>query len=348
MEKIKLFLSKYNEDQIRKAKVYSIMGIVIIGLSLSVYFFLFNDDEKDTVTEIGIPQAKQVKEYESKIEAITRGNAVTYEDDINKYFENRDLSKVNPFVEPEKKETIYQNEDKKIDSLMQVFEAQNRTVQSSNTTKVSSSNKTSSNQSNTIQSNPTSNNIVQSNITNKEVKESTEKVLTEKEKRELAREQRRKELAQGDNKKASNLPKSFSASIRGTQTLRSGQLLTLVTNAEFVINNVTIPKNTNLYGAVSFSNNKAEVSITSINLNGQVIPSNLIVYSANGTKGIDIDIDANISKGRNSAVSQGASEISGNYGRAVGIVTEVIKGKAQEVKVTFTDNQKVLIVSNER
>lgn len=344
-----------SEDQLRKFKVLSIAGVVFILLGIGVYYMFFKEEKKE-ITEIEIPEAKLTKEYNSKLDAVNRQNQnLTYEDDINKYFENANItSEVSvPSVDlfGNNKQTIYDNEEAKMDSLKKVFEKQNQQGKVNNIPKYNISPATQQQVSSTTSSydNKTNTYTQQPVVNSPTTSAPKEKELTPQEKRELAREARRKELAGGSKgQQNSNLPKSFGAMIRGTQSLKTGQLLTMISTNEFIVNGTTIPKGTNLYGAVQFSNNKADVTIQSINLKGQVIPCNLIVYSSNGTKGIDIDIDTNINQGKNNAISQGASEIGGaGYGRAVGILTDVVKGKAQELKVTFTDNQKILII-NER
>lgn len=339
MDKIKNWYNALTDENKRLYKVYAIAIPFFVLLSVGLYFFAFAEDNK-VLTDFTPPEPKAVQEYKNKQDAVYRKQEVGYTDDLNKFFENMDFSKPNK-NDTVVSENIYKDEEAQMDSLMIAFEKENKQPVRPKVTQSVSSNAIQNN--NSVVS--TKQTKSQSNSTIEKVEEKV-KELTEQEKRDLARAKRRQELEQGaKSQKGLLLPKSFSASIRGTQTLKSGQLLTLITNKEVTVSGVTIPKNTYLYGTVTFSTNKANCLIKSINVNNQIVPTNMVVYSANGTKGIDIDVDANVDRGRNSAVSRGAGEISGKYGGAVDIVTDVLKGKAQEVKITFTDNQRVLIVN---
>lgn len=346
LSKIKERLSKLSPDEIRKLKFYSIVSILFALLIYVVYVFMYQGENKE-ITEMEIPDPKKIEEYNNKLNAISSQKTVTYEEDLEQYFnkasvlsaqDSVNLSlKIDIFSEHKKKEDIYDNEDVQIDSLMKVFEKQNTAQVTKKNTSTYQPKKTNGTTPN-YQINNTS------EVSTLKAEKSQPQKLTKEEEREVLRKKRLDELRGTLHSSKNNNPKTISASIRGNQVLKNGQLLKLITNTEFSINGFIVPVNTYLYGTVNFSNNKANVSINSINVNNQVLHCKISVYSANGTSGIDIDIDNNINKGKNTAISEGEQEISGSYGRAVGIVTSVLKGKAQETKVTFTDNQKVLLM----
>lgn len=342
-------LKNLSSEDKRKMKVLGIAGLVITLLFFLIFQVIFPSDEDKEVTEIEVPNAQEVQEYNSKLDAINnKNNNVAIEDDMNKYFEKQDLT--DPL-----QQNIYSNEDKKVDSLMNVFENENKvskgTFYSANTQSYTKGNVSQSQpqqrsyqrETNTYSNNHNNESVsYNSNYNN----QPAERKLTADEQAELRRQKRLEQLrgtnqsSQVSNQKTSTVQ----AVIRGSQNLKNGQSIALNNTQDMFINGVKIPKNTYIYGNVNFSSNKAEIRISSINLKGQIIPCEIEVYALNGTKGIDIKIDETTNNLKGSAVREGAEQVGGVYGRASRIVTDGLKGKATETKVTFVDNQKILLV----
>ena len=72
-----------------------------------------------------------------------------------------------------------------------------------------------------------------------------------------------------------------------------------------------IPKNTLLYGICSIRNNRLYINISSINLNGQVVPASLSAYDLDGIPGIYIDGAYQVATKQ--AINQGLAD-AGNLG----------------------------------
>ncbi|MFK7983656.1 MAG: conjugative transposon protein TraM, partial [Saprospiraceae bacterium] len=73
------------------------------------------------------------------------------------------------------------------------------------------------------------------------------------------------------------------------QKFRTGDKIQLRILETGFYQDYAIPKNTLLYGICSISSNRLYVNISSINLNGKVMPSSLSVYDLDGIPGIYID-----------------------------------------------------------
>ena len=131
--------------------------------------------------------------------------------------------------------------------------------------------------------------------------------------------------------------------VRGTQDVKNGQTLRFQTNEEGVVNGIKLPRNTSLFGIVRFNQYRAEIVIETANINGSIIPINLMVYSNDGLKGIPISMDETLKQGRNTAVDDVARR-GGILGKAGNIVGSVVSNKVKEPSVKFIDNQKVLLI----
>ena len=136
---------------------------------------------------------------------------------------------------------------------------------------------------------------------------------------------------------------TIQAVVRGTQEVKNGQTLRFQTNTAGVISGVKIPRNTSLFGIVRFNQYRAEITIETANINGSIVPVNLVVYSNDGLKGIPISLDESLKQGRNSAVDDVARS-GGILGKAGSVVGSVVPNKVKESSVKFIDNQKVLLI----
>lgn len=334
-------LKNLSEEDRRKMKVLSIAAIVVALLFFLVFNVFFPSEAEQEVTEIQVPNAKKVDDYNSKLEAIsTADHDVSYEEDMNKYFEDKNLL-------PEDVVDFYSNEDQKVDSLMLVFEKQNKTVHSKPSSKEAVSRPSShiSNQ-NYIQNTQT-----QSNFENQQARfvdvnqEGAKEQISKEQQSELNRQKRLNEL-KGRNTKMQNSSKSVGAVIRGNQNLKNGSTIIFNTTQDFNLNGVHIAKNTYINGKVNFIGNKAEVKINSINVKGQILTCDIEVYALNGTKGIDIRVDEILNDTKANVIRESTDKVGGIYGSASRIITDGIGRNARETKVTFIDNQKVLFIVN--
>ncbi|MFK7979570.1 MAG: conjugative transposon protein TraM, partial [Saprospiraceae bacterium] len=104
---------------------------------------------------------------------------------------------------------------------------------------------------------------------------------------------------------------ALKAVIDQKQKFRTGDKIQLRVLDAGVYGQFGIPKNTLLYGICSISSNRLFVNISSINLNGKVIPSSLSVYDLDGIPGIYID--GAYQDATKQAINQGLAD-AGNLG----------------------------------
>lgn len=150
--------------------------------------------------------------------------------------------------------------------------------------------------------------------------------------------------------KANSKGSNFSASIRGTQDLKAGQILRFQTDEEFFINGERIPKNTALFGVLSIAKYRAEIYIENANIGGKIIAVNLSVYGNDGIKGIPIFTDEPIKDARDKTVNEASKHATGSgiVGTAASILGGVVSTKAKDPVVKFIDNQKIILVHNKK
>lgn len=335
-------LKNLSEEDRRKMKVLSIAAIVVALLFFLVFNVFFPSEAEQEVSEIQVPNAKKVDDYNSKLEAIsTADHDVSYQEDMNRYFEDKNLL-------PEDVLDFYSNEDQKVDSLMLVFEKENKTVQNKPNLKETASGSPSYHISKQNSSQNTQNHsnfeTQQARVVNVN-QEGTIKKVSKEEQSELNRQKRLNEL-KGNNMAMRNNSKSIGAVIRGNQNLKNGGTIIFNTTQDFNLNGVHIAKNTYINGKVNFIENKAQVKINSINVKGQILTCDIDVYALNGTKGIDIHVDEILNDTKSNVIRESTDKIGGIYGSASRLITDGIGRNARETKVTFIDNQKVLFIIN--
>jgi len=104
---------------------------------------------------------------------------------------------------------------------------------------------------------------------------------------------------------------ALKAVIDQKQKFRTGDKVQLRILEAGVYGQFGIPKNTLLYGICSISSNRLYINISSINLNGKVIPSSLSAYDLDGIPGIYID--GAYQDATKQAINQGLAD-AGNLG----------------------------------
>ena len=128
--------------------------------------------------------------------------------------------------------------------------------------------------------------------------------------------------------------KALKAVIDQKQKFRTGDKIQLRTLETGTYKQFDIPKNTLLYGICSISNNRLFVNISSINLNGQVIPAALSAYDLDGIPGIYID--GAYQDATKQAINQGLAD-AGNLGlrNTLGSLSIGIGRKANQKQTAF-------------
>lgn len=122
------------------------------------------------------------------------------------------------------------------------------------------------------------------------------------------------------------------------------------------INDIKIPRNSFVYGKVSFSNARVQISVDNINYQNKVLPFNGQIYDHDGSKGIhvpDNSINDASREGGSNAINGSTAVIPGTgiagqiaakmANNAVGTVKNAVVKKINKNKVTISDNYLVTI-----
>jgi len=127
---------------------------------------------------------------------------------------------------------------------------------------------------------------------------------------------------------------AFKAVIDQKQKFRTGDKIQLRILEAGVYGQFGIPKNTLLYGICSISSNRLYINISSINLNGKVIPSSLSAYDLDGIPGIYID--GAYQDATKQAINQGLAD-AGNLGlrNTLGNLSIRLGRKANQKQTAF-------------
>ena len=128
--------------------------------------------------------------------------------------------------------------------------------------------------------------------------------------------------------------KALKAVIDQKQKFRTGDKIQLRVLEAGVYGQSGIPKNTLLYGICSISSNRLFVNISSINLDGKVIPSSLSAYDLDGIPGIYID--GAYQDATKQAINQGLAD-AGNLGlrNTLGNLSIRLGRKANQKQTAF-------------
>jgi len=127
---------------------------------------------------------------------------------------------------------------------------------------------------------------------------------------------------------------ALKAVIDQKQKFRTGDKIQLRILKAGVYSQFGIPKNTLLYGICSISSNRLYINISSINLNGKVIPSSLSAYDLDGIPGIYID--GAYQDATKQAINQGLAD-AGNLGlrNTLGNLSIRLGRKANQKQTAF-------------
>ena len=128
--------------------------------------------------------------------------------------------------------------------------------------------------------------------------------------------------------------KALKAVIDQKQKFRTGDKIQLRILESGIYGQFGVPKNTLLYGICSINSNRLFVNISSLNLNGKVIPSSLSVYDLDGIPGIYID--GAYQDATKQAINQGLAD-AGNLGlrNTLGNLSIKLGRKANQKQTAF-------------
>lgn len=157
-------------------------------------------------------------------------------------------------------------------------------------------------------------------------------------------------LGGGSQKGSSN---SIRAVVHGEhKDVRNGSIVKLRILEDLIAGNVTVPRNSFLYGKASFSSGRLMIKIDGINYNNNVLPFNGSIYDNDGFEGIsapDNVIDETKKEAGSSAVQGLPTSISGGglIGSTVSAIGQAIKSSANQAikdqKITISANYKLTI-----
>lgn len=349
-----------SEEDKRKYIVYGIFGIVaIIVLGICMSFVGGKDTANKDVNSIDVPLSSEQEQYETRLKALQKFDTVKPDPDqrMTQFFarkgSNQDAENLEYFEKNKANNSSNESQNYNYEPISSNVDSKSP-IKKTNNSGAGNYNKYGNSSMWTVEE-PKNNNIGYSS-TNRDYVEKRIQQLEERETRteintspSIATNQQSNPPANKINKKQlfengkQNGNGTIKAVIRGTQDIKNGQTLRFQTSEEGFSNGVKIPRNTSMYGVVRFNQYRAEISIETANINGNIVPVNLIVYSNDGIKGIPISIDESVQQGRNSAVDE-IGRKGGMVGKAGSIVAGVITSKAKEPTIKFIDNQKILLI----
>ena len=332
-----------SEEDKRKYIVYTIFGIISIGvIGIGFSFVGGKDSSNKQVSTMDVPLSSEKEQYETRLQALQKFDTVKVDPNqrMTQFFARKKADDIEENME-------YFNQNKSQTNINTAYEPIHQQVD--NTSPVQTSNYNRYGNSSMWQVDEpqnsnigysSANNYVENRVQQIEQRSTTVQTTETYMNNVVTVEQSKKELFENGKQVGNG---TIQAVVRGTQEVKNGQTLRFQTNADGVINGVQIPRNTSLFGVVRFNQYRAEIIIETANINGSIVPVNLVVYSNDGLKGIPISLDESLKQGRNSAVDNVARS-GGILGKAGSVVGSVVSNKVKEPAVKFIDNQKVLLV----
>ncbi|MBS7230959.1 conjugative transposon protein TraM [Flavobacterium psychroterrae] len=145
---------------------------------------------------------------------------------------------------------------------------------------------------------------------------------------------------------------ALEAVIHQTQTIVSGSVIKLRLTGDVVINNVSIPSNSFLYGTAALKGERLEVKISTIKYQNSILPVELEVYDMDGIPGIYIPGTINRESAKASAdrsiQAVGLATLDDSWGaQAAGMGVEAAKSllskKVKLIKVVVKSGYRVLL-----
>lgn len=333
-----------SEEDKRKYIVYAIFGIASIGvIGIGFSFVGVKDSTNKKVNSIDVPLSEEKQQYETRLQALQKFDTVKADPNqrMTQFFARKKTDDIEENMD-------YFNQTKSGSSIGSNYEPIHQKVDNTPAAQPSNYNRYGNSSMWQVEE-PVNNNIGYSSATKNEYIENRVQQIEQRSTVQTTEtyvdnvttvQQSKKDLFE-KGKQVGN--STIKAVVRGTQQVRNGQTLRFQTNEEGMVNGVKIPRNTSLFGIVRFNQYRAEITIETANINGSIIPIDLIVYSSDGLKGIPISTDETLKQGRNTAVDDVARS-GGVLGRAGNVIGSVVSNKVKEPTVKFIDNQKVLLI----
>ena len=150
--------------------------------------------------------------------------------------------------------------------------------------------------------------------------------------------------------KKNNTDNAIAAVVHGDQTVTAGSTLKMHLLQDMNINGMSVPKNTFVYGTVSFSGERMTVKVSSLRLSNSIYPVNLDVYDRDGILGIHVP--GNIkAEAKGDVTEAGVGEVNPTGTGIIGSATRavisagksVISKKVRTQKATVRTNYKIYL-----
>lgn len=154
-----------------------------------------------------------------------------------------------------------------------------------------------------------------------------------------------------------NLDNTFKASFFTEQTLMSGSTVKIKLDEDLFVNEMTIPKNTFLYGKVGLSGDRLRLAITSIKYKEYLFPVSLVAYDYDGMEGIHVpgSIERDLAKKETSSSIRSMDFTTMSFDQTVedkaiesgsNFVKDLFSRKVRLVKVKVKPHHKILLKNN--
>lgn len=138
------------------------------------------------------------------------------------------------------------------------------------------------------------------------------------------------------------VPENVTVASSGTITLRT-------TKSAYIGQGITVPAGSTITGFADMLEDRMNVTIRSININGRIIKINWKVYDDDGAEGMAISnaaLKRNTSQGVNQTINAAGQLLSGAAGKLTGgLVRSVVSGSGR-ISVAIDAGKKVIIKSN--
>ena len=145
--------------------------------------------------------------------------------------------------------------------------------------------------------------------------------------------------------KRNNTDNAIAAVVHGDQTVKVGSTLKMHLLQDMSVNGTVIPKNSFVYGTVSFAGERMTVKVSSIRLSNSIYPVNLDVYDRDGILGIYVP--GNIkAEAKGDMTEAGVSEVTPTGTGIIGSATRAVISAGKSVLSKKVRTQKATVRTN--
>jgi len=175
--------------------------------------------------------------------------------------------------------------------------------------------------------------------------EAKEPIQTEPEQKVINPNGRSRNLVSSSQNSSSNL---ISAVIHNDQVIISGAKVKLRITENIVVNGVTIPQNSFVFGIATFSKPRMNITLSSLIVENNIIPFNKSVYDKDGMEGIYLPENVkseDATEASNDMTNEALNTVSssGIVGAALNAGKSIFRRKTQRQTVTLKANYKLFL-----